>query len=85
VAQRWVDERLMASGPHLVRKPHPTPLGSLVILYQRPTMTYGWRYFSSYRLNKDELEKFLKKKFGDWNFYIEVSPPWTWLFDAKHD
>lgn len=35
-------------------------------------MTYGWRYFSSYRLNKDELEKYLKKKFGDWNFYIQV-------------
>ncbi len=35
-------------------------------------MTYGWRYFSSYRLNKDELEKYLKEKFGDWNFYIQV-------------
>jgi hypothetical protein len=35
-------------------------------------MAYDWRYFSSYRLNKDDLEKHLKKIFGDWNFYISV-------------
>jgi hypothetical protein len=35
-------------------------------------MAYNWRYFSSYRLNKDELERYLKGKFGDWNFYVEV-------------
>jgi hypothetical protein len=37
-------------------------------------MAYDWRYISSYRLNKDDLEKYLKKKFGNWDFYIEVGP-----------
>lgn len=35
-------------------------------------MAYDWRYISSYRLNKDDLKKYLTKKFGDWDFYIEV-------------
>jgi hypothetical protein len=38
-----------------------------------PMMAYGWRYFSSYRLDKEILEDYLTKKFGDWNFYIQVS------------
>lgn len=36
-------------------------------------MAYDWRYFSSYRLNQEELERYLTRKFGDWNFYIQVS------------
>jgi hypothetical protein len=35
-------------------------------------MAYEWRYIASYRLNQTDLEKYLKKKFGNWNFYVEV-------------
>jgi hypothetical protein len=36
-------------------------------------MVYNWRYISSYRLTKDDLERYLKKKFGNWDFYIKVT------------
>ena len=42
-------------------------------------MAYDWRYFSSYRLNQDELERYLRRKFGDWNFYIQVGVTYCWV------
>jgi hypothetical protein len=33
---------------------------------------YQWDYIESYRLSQDDIDGYLKKKFGDWEFFIQV-------------
>jgi hypothetical protein len=39
------------------------------------TMGWVWQYFPTYRLLRATLNRFLKRKFGDYDFCIDVSSP----------
>jgi hypothetical protein len=36
-------------------------------------MAWIWQYFPTYRMARETLKRFLKRKFGDYDFYIGVS------------
>ena len=45
-----------------------------------PNQGYDWRFFPSYRIRKETLDAFLTKKFGEYDFYIEVCEPSSCCF-----
>lgn len=35
-------------------------------------MPWQWAYFPPYRLSKPDLQRYLVKEFGNYNFYLDV-------------
>lgn len=48
--------------------------------------TWRWNQIPSYRLKQADVEDYLKKKFGNWKFYTQVSHiiEWFLTLDKGH-